>query len=433
VRHKFPNFKVSAFMAFYRVIWLILMPMVLLYLKRRARHEPMYIDHLGERFGFGAQQTGNWVWVHAVSLGEFRSAIPLIDELLARGERVVITHFTPAGRVASIGHYSEQMRDGNVAVRWIPFDYGLAFGRFFRRFSIKYGLVMEVEFWPGMIMTARKANVPLFLCNGQYPNKSYERDRRRMFSARDIVPGFSGVMVKSNRMAEPFRELGLDKIAITGEMRFEQPIDQSHIDAALQVRANLAGRPIVTFASAVKDEDTLFIAAIQSLKKRQPNALIIYVPRKPEHFDRATELIQAAGLSVQRRSLVLTTEFDPTAPIECDVLMGDSLGEMHFYLALADQVVVGGGFAPQGSHNIIEPLSQGKPTVVGPNTWTIDFPAIEAIEAGVVRQVAPEELGNALLDVSEYAPTDAFMAVMGGSVEKTLDAVCEFTTGVERG
>jgi len=386
----------------------------------------MYTDHLGERFGFGAQRSGDWVWIHAVSLGEFRSAIPLIDALLARGERVVITHFTPAGRGASMDHYSDQIAVGKLAVRWIPFDYGLAFRRFFRRFSIRYGLVMEVEFWPGMIMSARAANISLFLCNGQYPNKSYQRDKHRILSARDIVPGFAGVMVKSNRMAEPFRELGLDNIAVTGEMRFEQPINQSHIDAAVRLRSHLSERPVLTFASAVKDEDALFIAAIQALKSRIPDALIVYVPRQPEHFDRAAELIQAAGLSLARRSVVLDAAFELEMPVTCDVLLGDSLGEMHFYLALADQIVVGGGFVPQGSHNISEPLSQGKPTLVGPNTWTIDFPAIEAIEAGVVRQVSANELADALLDLSGYASADAFLSSMGGSVAKTLDAVSDF-------
>jgi 3-deoxy-D-manno-octulosonic-acid transferase len=130
-------------MAFYRLLWLILMPLVLFYLKRRARREPMYTAHLGERFGFGAQRSGDWVWIHAVSLGEFRSAIPLIDALLARGERVVITHFTPAGRGASMDHYSDQIAAGKLAVCWIPFDYGLAFRRFFRRFSIAYGLARD--------------------------------------------------------------------------------------------------------------------------------------------------------------------------------------------------------------------------------------------------------------------------------------------------
>ena len=426
MRHNFPSIKVSAFMAFYRLLWLILMPLVLFYLKWRARREPMYTSDIKERFGFGVKQTGEWVWVHAVSLGEFRSAIPLIDELLARSQRVLITHFTPASRQVSMDHYGDQIAEGMVVVSWIPFDYSMAFKRFFRRFSITYGLVMEVEFWPGMIMSARAANIPLFLCNGQYPNKSYERDKHRVLSSRDIVPGFAGVLVKSNRMAEPFRELGLDKIAVTGEMRFEQPINQSHIDAAVRVRSQLSGRPVLTFASAVKDEDALFIAAIQSLKSRMPEALIIYVPRKPEHFDRAADLIQASGLSVARRSAIFDSAFEPNHALLCEVLLGDSLGEMHFYLALADQIVVGGGFVPQGSHNIIEPLSQGKPTLVGPNTWTIDFPAIEAIEAGVVRQVSANELADALLDLSGYASADAFLSSMGGSVAKTLDAVSDF-------
>jgi 3-deoxy-D-manno-octulosonic-acid transferase len=426
VRHNFPSIKVTAFMAFYRLLWLILMPLVLFYLKWRARREPMYTSNIRERFGFGVKQTGEWVWVHAVSLGEFRSAIPLIDELLARSQRVLITHFTPASRQVSMDHYGDQIAEGMVVVSWIPFDYSMAFKRFFRRFSITYGLVMEVEFWPGMIMSARAANIPLFLCNGQYPNKSYERDKHRVLSSRDIVPGFAGVLVKSNRMAEPFRELGLDKIAITGEMRFEQPINQSHIDAAVRVRSQLSGRPVLTFASAVKDEDALFIAAIQSLKSRMPEALIIYVPRKPEHFDRAADLIQASGLSVARRSAIFDSAFEPNHALLCEVLLGDSLGEMHFYLALADQIVVGGGFVPQGSHNIIEPLSQGKPTLVGPNIWTIDFPAIEAIEAGVVRQVSANELADALLDLSGYASADAFLSSMGGSVAKTLDAVSDF-------
>ena len=134
MRHNFPGIKVTAFMAFYRLLWLILMPLVLFYLKWRARREPMYTSDIKERFGFGVKQTGEWVWVHAVSLGEFRSAIPLIDELLARSQRVLITHFTPASRQVSMDHYGDQIAEGMVVVCWIPFDYSMAFKRFFAVF-----------------------------------------------------------------------------------------------------------------------------------------------------------------------------------------------------------------------------------------------------------------------------------------------------------
>ena len=67
------------------------------------------------------------------------------------------------------------------------------------------------------------------------------------------------------------------------------------------------------------------------------------------------------------------------------MLLGDSLGEMAFYIAAADAVLVGGGFTPKGTHNVIEPLAQGKPVITGPDTRTIEFPAIEASAAGVLR------------------------------------------------
>ena len=95
---------------------------------------------------------------------------------------------------------------------------------------------MEVEFWPGMIMSCRKRGVPLFLCNGQYPRKSFERDQSRFFSRAKVVSGFAGVMVKSQLQADRFRELGVNKIAVTGEMRFEQPIPQAHLNAAHSLR-----------------------------------------------------------------------------------------------------------------------------------------------------------------------------------------------------
>jgi 3-deoxy-D-manno-octulosonic-acid transferase len=120
----------------------------------------------------------------------------------------------------------------------------------------------------------------------------------------------------------------------------------------------------------VADEDALFVSVMQSaMKSQKTNPFFVYVPRKPEHFDTVYTRLVSAGLRVTRRS-----ELTPETLSRYDVLLGDSLGEMHFYLGFADRIVVGGGFAPQGSHNIIEPLLHRKPVIIGPSFWTIDFP-----------------------------------------------------------
>ena len=402
------------------------MPLVLCFLVYRSKQEPAYAEKLLERYGIGQTRKGSWVWIHAVSLGEFRSAIPLVDKLLERGERVIITHFTPAGRAASEKYYAAQISSGCVLVHWVPFDYRLAFKRFFGRFKIKYGLVMEVEFWPGMISSARALNVPLFLCNGQYPNKSFERDSRRRFSSRDIVPLFSGVMVKSHRMAVPFQKLGVNKITVTGEMRFDQPLNENQVAAGRRFKKIISHRPVVTIASAVKGEEDLFFEAAMKLVQRKPLAIIVYVPRKPEEFETIAGHLKSLGVAFQRRSEILDGSLNLIEKLHANFILGDSLGEMNFYISLADQVVVGGGYVKQGSHNIIEPILLDKPTIVGPNIWTIEFPAVDAINAGVVKLVKPEDLAGELLELSNYEPTSEFVSTMQGSTENTLTAISKF-------
>ncbi|MDQ2090465.1 3-deoxy-D-manno-octulosonic acid transferase [Marimonas arenosa] len=419
-----PPFRLRVFLGVWRLAWSLLMPVMLVYLWHRGRRDPLYRRRLGERFGIGPRRDTSHVWVHAVSIGELRSAVPLIRAFLARGEPVVTTHFTPAGLREAEKTFAAEIAAGTLSAVFVPFDYGLAFRRFFRAFRPRFGLVMEVEFWPGMITAARRAGVPLFLCNGQYPVKSFDRDTARALSPALLVPGFAGVMVKSERQAERFRALGQTRIAVTGELRFEQPIAEPQLAAAGKARTVLAGdRSVITFASVVEWEEDLFVRVIaEVLKTVSDKPFFVFVPRAPERFDNVSKKLLDAGLEVAHRSDILDDALTLSTDPSIDVLLGDSLGEMHFYLSLCDVAVAGGGFNPRGSHNIIEPLALGKPVIVGPEIWTIEYPAAEAIAAGVARQVTAEDLPDALLwqDRPTQEQIDAFLADHAGAVRKTL-------------
>ena len=94
----FPTPKLRVALWFYSLLWWVMLPVIMLYLWRRGRKDPMYAQHIGERFGRYRTKLSQPVWVHAVSLGEMRSATSLIRALLAAGDTVLTTHFTPAGR-----------------------------------------------------------------------------------------------------------------------------------------------------------------------------------------------------------------------------------------------------------------------------------------------------------------------------------------------
>lgn len=99
---------------------------------------------------------------------------------------------------------------------------------------------------------------------------------------------------------------------------------------------------------------------------------------------------------------------------------------MYFYIALSDRVVTGGGFTPHGAHNIIEPLALKRPVIVGPEIHTIEYPAVEAIAAGVCLRVeTPQALAAALTDWTGPGADaiECFFAAHSGATQKTLAAL----------
>lgn len=407
----------------YAAVWWLCLPLVLFYLWYRGRRDPLYFTHLGERFGRYQHPIRGAVWIHAVSLGEMRSATPLIRRLLDQGDTIVTTHFTPAGRREALREFAAEIEQGRMQVIWVPLEYRFAYDRFFKAFAPRLGLVMEIEVWPIMIARARANTCPLYMCNGQYPFKSLERDRRAFGLRGRLFAGFAGGFIKSRLMADRLRLVGMKDIAITGELRFDQPIPEWQLAAAQKARPQLAnGREVITLTSVVEGEDDLYIQTIKSADAQ----LYIYVPRAPERFDEVAQMLRDAGLRIARRNDVLDDQLALTDPGEIDVLLGDSMGEMYFYLGLCDRAIVGGGFITKGAHNIIEPLALRKPVIVGPHIGTITYPAIEAIAAGVCNNVKTQpQLLAAIKDGNTVAAQDIdqFYAEHAGAVDKTVAAI----------
>jgi 3-deoxy-D-manno-octulosonic-acid transferase len=419
------------FLPLYALLWHIGLPLAVAYLWWRGRKDPLYAQHLAERFGRYARRMQGGVWVHAVSLGEVRSAVPIIRALLSRGERVVVTHFTPAGRRETERALAPEIAAGQVSAVWVPFETSWAYSGFFRAFHPRAGLVMEVEHWPRMILAARAHGVPLYPANAQYPLRSFTADCDRRRWRFQVIGRYAGALVKSELQAERFRATGLTPVEVTGETRFDQPIPGSQVQAGIAARAWIGAQRVVTIASAVEGEDALYISIIKSLQA-DPATLFVYVPRRPERFAEVHATLVAAGLRIAARSATFDADLaSKGAPPQIDVLLGDSLGEMYFYLAMADRAVVGGGFTDKGAHNIIEPLALGKPVLTGPVTWPIEYPFAEAQAAGLARSVPDASaLAEALAHPQDPTPEAiaAFVSAHSGAAARTIAALDRFTS-----
>jgi 3-deoxy-D-manno-octulosonic-acid transferase len=419
-------------------IWHFLTPLLLLYVWKRSRKEPVYITHLSERFGGGAAVPAGAIWIHAVSLGEVRAARPLIDALLAKGERILLTNMTAAGRKESMSLFTQAIKDGQLHIRWNPIELFWATRRFMKKHRPKFGMIMEIELWPQLIVSANRAAIPMVMAQAQYPDKSFARDRAGLQLRGHVVNGFQLILAKSERHAERFRHFGAQNVHLMGDLRFEQPIPPAHLAAAASFRKFISpDRPVFCLASTAPDEDEMLIPVLQNLRQNaidtgEPKPFFVYVPRHPKDFSGTGKRLEAAGLKMLQRSLGFdqNLEFPKPIPNDLDGLFGDSLGEINFYFALADAVFIGDTFNNEGSHNIIEPLSLNKPVVVGPSIWGIEYPALEALDAGVLTKVpTPQKLQD---HWQNFTPEDDknqmtnFTAQHGGATGRALQKLKEF-------
>ncbi|EGZ5219806.1 glycosyltransferase, partial [Salmonella enterica] len=94
-----------------------------------------------------------------------------------------------------------------------------------------------------------------------------------------------------------------------------------------------------------------------------PNLLLILVPRHPERFPDAINLVRQAGLSYTTRS----SGEVPSASTQ--VVVGDTMGELMLLYGIADLAFVGGSLVERGGHNPLEAAAHAIPVLMGPYTF----------------------------------------------------------------
>ncbi|MPT27337.1 MAG: 3-deoxy-D-manno-octulosonic acid transferase [Achromobacter sp.] len=415
-----------------------LAPLVWLWMARRARRAGGEWEIFSpERFGRAvpgravsdAATADKWggapVWVHAVSLGETRAALPLLQALLDRGLPVLLTHITATGRAEGARLFAAAIASGQLRQAWLPYDFPGATRRFLAAAQPRCGILIEREIWPNLLAAARRARLPMALVSARFSASSLRQAGRMGRVMREALAGLQLVLAQSATDAERLAQAGAPRPLVSGNLKFDLSLPAGQVREGQAWRERL-GRPVVAVASTREGEDEPFIDAIKRLADRPGGPLFLLIPRHPQRFDAAAALLEQAGLSYVRRSG--GQEPEPRTA----VLLGDTLGEMAFYYAAADVAVVAGSFAPLGGQNLIEACAAGVPVIVGPHTFNFQQAASDAIEAGAAqRQPDPAQAVAAALALlanpaARHAASDAaraWFASHAGATARTMDAL----------
>jgi 3-deoxy-D-manno-octulosonic-acid transferase len=373
-------------MGLYQLFWYLALPLVLCRLLWKGRLQQGYLEHINERLGMSWPVSGATprIWVHAVSVGETRAAAPLIDTLIQNGEKILLTHMTPTGREAGRQLFAEHITSGQLVQSYLPYDIHWAVNSFYRYFSIKVGLIMETEVWPRLILSARQQSLPVILINARLSERSARRVSRFSNFAQLIYQSFSKILAQTNLDAKRYNSLGLSNVLVTGNLKFDVIPNAQQVENALALKKKLIHEVQIVCAASTRDgEESLIIEAWQELLKTKetPNNFCLFiVPRHPQRFDDVFTQLQSNVPKVLRRSRLSDQEFVETIN-QGGVILGDSMGEMSFYYALSDIVIMGGSLLPLGGQNFIEACALGRPIILGEHTFNFQQASTDVIDS----------------------------------------------------
>ena len=384
---------------FYTALLYALMPFLPLRLAWRARKQPEYLQHIGERFGtFPTKPNKPVIWLHAVSVGETRAALPLVELLQSHhpDHQILLTHMTPTGRATS-----EQLWGDGILRCYLPYDYPFAVRKFLKHFQPRVGMLLETEWWPNLISICHEQSIPLALINARLSQRSARGYARYPALAGDALAKLAVIAAQTSIDQDRLQSLFSGQVVVMGNLKFDNDVPAAQIELGQKLRVQFgANRPVWLAASTRDGEEKRLLETLKKI--RTPNALAVIVPRHPQRFSEVAELLKANNIAFQRRS-----EDVQIAPAT-RVVLGDSMGEMFAYYAASDVAFIGGSLLPLGGQNLIEACAVGTPVLIGPHTYNFAEATDQAIAHGAAHRVADaaalaQEIDRLLADPAQRA------------------------------
>jgi 3-deoxy-D-manno-octulosonic-acid transferase len=385
-------------------------PLIEAQLRRRAARGKEDSLRWQERLGAAslARPDGPLLWLHAASVGESRSLLPLIEALLA--QRASLQVLVTTGTVTSAALMAGQL-PARARHQFAPVDRPQAWRAFFAHWRPQLGVLVESELWPNLILEARAHDLPLALVNGRMSERSFRRWARLPASAAQLCGGFALCLAQSEPDRARFAALGARQAITAGNLKYAAPPLPAAPEALGGLVATIGRRPVWLAASTHQGEETLVLEAHRRLDGRLPGLLTMIAPRAPGRGDALAADITRRGLRVAQRSR------DEPLDGACAIYLADTLGELGLFYRLASIALVGGSLVPHGGQNPLEPARLGCPTLLGPHTHNFAEIAARLVQTGAAQPVADgADLVTALSALLERRERRARMAAQGLAV-----------------
>lgn len=347
----------------YRFLLLLTYPFLKIYMAKRLRQGKEDKERISERFGFPTvtRPDGDVIWFHAVSVGESVSALRLVRLLATTNPEITILFTTCT--ITAAGVVQKRLADlPNVIHQFMPIDTTGAVKRFYEYWQPVCGMIMEEEFWPNLLILAKKYNCQLLSLNSKISKKSYLI--WYFFKYTSVAPfrQFKAMFPQAKEYVERFSNLGNDRLRYLGNLKCDaEPLryDESAVE---KLQRQCAERPVILAASTHEGEEEILLQVTKELLPVYPKLLLLICPRHIERTAEIKQLALDAGLNCK------TKQEDGDIQTDTQVYIYDVFGEMGNIYKSAKIVLMCGSLLPDiGGHNAAEAINLGCAVISGTN------------------------------------------------------------------
>jgi 3-deoxy-D-manno-octulosonic-acid transferase len=351
--------KRSKLLSTYRKMTSIAEPLAARLLRQRLAQGKEDEDRLPERLGRPGRvrPKGPLVWVHAASVGESVSVLPLIRELgrLRPDAAVLVT----TGTVTS-GRMMVERLPPNAFHQFVPVDTPTAVCAFLDYWKPSLALWVESELWPNMLYEIKERAIPIALVNARMSESSFRNWRRAKRAAEELLDTFDLCLAQDDDVADKLKKLGARHVETPGNLKLVGEPLPYDAEVLSQLRSAIGSRPKWLLASSHEGEEQLAAFTHRDLSSQFPRLLTIIVPRHPQRGPQIAASLEGLFRVARRSKGELPSS-------ETEIYIADTLGELGVFYRLSPLAVMGGSFVPHGGQNPLEPARLGAAVLSGPH------------------------------------------------------------------
>jgi 3-deoxy-D-manno-octulosonic-acid transferase len=316
------------------------------------------IKRIGEKFCIYSQKKNKKnIWIHAASVGELMSIVPIIRELEKNKKIKNILLSTSTTSSAKIFKLLRLKKTSHI---YFPLDNNYIVKKFIRYWQPELAIFIDSEIWPNMFGNLKSNNIPIVIMNARITERSFNRWQIFSKFAYQVFGKISLALPQNLETLRYLKLLKVKNINFAGNLKYYGQ-KNTHDEKTKLLKNKFKDYKLWCAASTHKNEEILIGKLHKRLKKKEKKLVTIIIPR---HINRTNEILNKLD---ELNLNCIAHSSNQKIQKDTDIYLVDSYGESSKFYSLTNVCFVGGSIIKHGGQNPLEPARLGNYIINGPN------------------------------------------------------------------